>query len=299
MLHYHLRHAHVVELLAFNTDAALGPIVLVMDLLVCSVFDLLHCCDSKPRPPGPDADAADADADADAAIAAADDADFAADLSTETSLFALSWVVGFHLFAVSLTIPAMPAILLTVFNDQKASAARWSGEQRPTTHDSAVRYTHQSNDPPHMLRIPLTAGYLTGIRSLLEFLFMPTIGGMADTLGRKVGGATRAGRRGVGNWHGPASRPTDLAANRLTMHHRRPHFHHLPFLARATNGQPVMVFGCATSAFAWGLVAVLPTLESLLAAVLILGSTVGTSRTSRTSRLHKARARPVLHGLTC
>ena len=55
MLHYHLRHAHVVELLAFNTDAALGPIVLVMDLLVCSVFDLLHCCDSKPRPPAPDA----------------------------------------------------------------------------------------------------------------------------------------------------------------------------------------------------------------------------------------------------
>ena len=45
-MHYHLRHAHVVELLAFNTDATLGPIVLVMDLLACSVFDLLHCCDS-------------------------------------------------------------------------------------------------------------------------------------------------------------------------------------------------------------------------------------------------------------
>ena len=74
MLHYHLRHAHVVELLAFNTDAALGPIVLVMDLLVCSVFDLLHCCDSKPRPPGPDADAADADADADAANVGGGDA---------------------------------------------------------------------------------------------------------------------------------------------------------------------------------------------------------------------------------
>ena len=37
-----------------------------------------------------------------------------------------------------------------------------------------------------------------------------------------------------------------------------------------------MVFGCATSAFAWGLVAVLPTLDSLIIAVLILGSTVGT-----------------------
>ena len=38
----------------------------------------------------------------------------------------------------------------------------------------------------------------------------------------------------------------------------------------------MMVFGCATSAFAWGLVAVLPTLDSLIIAVLILGSTVGT-----------------------
>jgi len=41
-LHYQLRHTNIVDLLCYNTDRTAGPLCMVMNLLVCSVYDLLH-----------------------------------------------------------------------------------------------------------------------------------------------------------------------------------------------------------------------------------------------------------------
>ncbi|KAH8069308.1 serine threonine-protein kinase [Aureococcus anophagefferens] len=41
-LHYHLRHANIVELLCFNVNPDSGPTCMIMELAECSLYDVLH-----------------------------------------------------------------------------------------------------------------------------------------------------------------------------------------------------------------------------------------------------------------
>ncbi|KAJ1452521.1 kinase-like domain-containing protein, partial [Pelagophyceae sp. CCMP2097] len=49
-MHYHLRHANIVELLCFNVDPFNGPTCMVMELALCSLSELLHA--GAPDPAG-------------------------------------------------------------------------------------------------------------------------------------------------------------------------------------------------------------------------------------------------------
>jgi len=119
------------------------------------------------------------------------------DESNEISMKPLSWVLGIHFFGAAVTVPALPSILLEIMQDDKAESARWSGR-------------------------------LGGLRSLLAFFFLPVLGAISDTRGRK----------------------------------------------------PVMSLGLLSNSFCWLLVAAFPTVEALILATVIIGTTVSVVTTS-------------------
>ena len=69
-------------------------------------------------------------------------------------LTGITVVLLLHLIACSMTIPALPSLLLEIFDDEPGRAAKYQG-------------------------------LLSGFQSLLEFCCMPALGAMSDSAGRK------------------------------------------------------------------------------------------------------------------
>jgi hypothetical protein len=123
------------------------------------------------------------------------------DDSNETSLTAISWILGIHFFASALTVTALPSLLIEILNgivtfftfltvifphvclDENrtkiylsiacpliASYMEWGSFFYLGDHADAAKWN----------------GWLNGGRALLNLLFIPFLGAISDVLGRKV-----------------------------------------------------------------------------------------------------------------